>query len=74
MAKLKFVLPALILGAGILATTSETQAKPAFSAKTKKACNFCHVDAKTKPKELTPAGKYYQEKNTLDGYVEKKQS
>ncbi len=72
MSKVKIALPALILGAGVLALTIETQAKPAYTAKTKKSCNVCHVDAKAKPKELTPAGKYYEEKKTLDGYVEKK--
>lgn len=39
---------------------------------TKKPCAYCHVDSKAKPKELTEAGKYYQEHKTLDGYQEKK--
>jgi hypothetical protein len=39
---------------------------------TKKACAYCHVDSKAKPKELTPAGKYYGEHKSLDGYTETK--
>jgi hypothetical protein len=39
---------------------------------TKKNCTYCHVDSKAKPKELTEAGKYYQEHKSLDGYQEKK--
>ena len=35
---------------------------------TKKACAFCHVDAKAKPKELTAACKYYKEHKSLEGY------
>ncbi len=72
MSKLKFFLPAVIAAAGILVSTTTTSAKPAYTTKTKKACTFCHVDAKQKPKELTEAGKYYGEKKTLEGYSEKK--
>lgn len=72
MSKFKFALPAVIAAAGILVSTSTTNAKPAYTPKTKKACTFCHVDAKAKPKDLTEAGKYYGEKKTLDGYTEKK--
>jgi hypothetical protein len=39
---------------------------------TKKACAYCHVDSKAKPKELTDAGKYYAEHKNLDGYKETK--
>jgi len=72
MSKLKFALPGLIAAAGFLVSTSTTNAKPAYTSKTKKACAFCHVDAKAKPKELTPAGKYYEEKKTLEGYKAEK--
>lgn len=74
MSRIKLILPVIIAGAGILVSTTTTSAKPADSAKTKKSCNFCHVDAKTKAKakELTAAGKYYHEKKTLEGYTEKK--
>ncbi|HTT60478.1 MAG TPA: hypothetical protein VMG35_01505 [Bryobacteraceae bacterium] len=42
--------------------------KPEYVKTTKKACAFCHVDSKAKPKDLTEAGKYYQEHKSLDGY------
>lgn len=71
MSRAKFILPALIAAAGILISTTAISAKPADVTKTKKACNFCHVDSKAKPKELTEAGKYYQEKKTLEGYAAK---
>lgn len=71
MSRAKFILPALIAAAGILVSTTATSAKPADVAKTKKSCNFCHVDSKAKPKELTEAGKYYKEKKTLEGYTAK---
>ncbi|MCC6859234.1 MAG: hypothetical protein IT158_11770 [Bryobacterales bacterium] len=63
--KMKFALPATILAAGLLATTA-SYAKPEYTKKEKKGCVFCHVSAKSK--ELNDAGKYYQEKKTLEGY------
>jgi hypothetical protein len=69
MSQLKLVAPAVILFTGFLALTSASYAKPEFTSKEKKACSFCHVDAKAKPKEFTDAGKYYKEhNNSLDGY------
>lgn len=47
-------------------------AKPEYVKTTKKACAYCHVDAKKTPKDLTPAGEFYKKNKTLDGYVEKK--
>ena len=43
--------------------------KPADAKKTGKSCLFCHT--KYGSKELTKAGKYYKEKDTLDGFEEK---
>jgi hypothetical protein len=68
---LKFALPAVIALAGFLVCSTASYGKPEFTKATKKACTTCHVDAKAKPKELTDAGKYYQEKKTLDGYKAK---
>jgi hypothetical protein len=70
MSKLKFVVPAVILAAGFVALTTEVSyAKPEYTKAEKKACTFCHVDAKTKPKELNDAGTYYKEHNhSLEGY------
>jgi hypothetical protein len=46
--------------------------KPEYVKTTKKACAFCHVDSKAKPKELTEAGKYFRDHNkSLDGYEKK---
>ena len=67
----KFVIPAVVLAAGLLINTSASFAKPEDTKKTKKACTFCHVSAKG-GKELTDAGKFYKEKKTLEGYEAKK--
>ena len=69
MFKPRLVMPAVILTAGVIALTPDSYAKPEYTKAEKKACAFCHVDAKAKPKELTDAGKYYQEHNhSLEGY------
>jgi len=68
MSKLKYLLPAAVLMGSVLITAT-TYAKPDFTKSTKKACAFCHTDAKAKPKELTEAGKYFKEhNNSLDGF------
>ncbi len=68
----KYVLPALVLLGTSALITSTSYAKPEFTKATKKACTFCHVDSKAKPKELTEAGKYYKEhNNSLDGFQAK---
>jgi hypothetical protein len=72
MLNLKVTLPAVILAGGFLVCTTSSYGKPEYVKTTKKACTFCHVDSKAKPKELTAAGKYYAEHKSLDGYVEKK--
>lgn len=72
MSHLKITLPAAILLGGFLVCSTSSFGKPEYTKATKKPCAFCHVDSKAKPKELTAAGKYYQEKKTLDGYQEKK--
>ncbi|MGO4885948.1 MAG: hypothetical protein ACLP59_34765 [Bryobacteraceae bacterium] len=72
MSKIKYAVPATILLGGLLAVSTLSFAKPEYVKTTKKACVYCHVDSKAKPKELTEAGKYYKEHNSLDGYAEKK--
>jgi hypothetical protein len=65
----KYLLPAVVLLGTSVLITSTSYAKPEFTKATKKACVFCHVDSKAKPKELTEAGKYYKEhNNSLEGY------
>jgi hypothetical protein len=71
MKLVKLAVPAFVLVTGLLINSSMSFAKPEDTKKTKKACAFCHVSAKG-GKELTDAGKYYQDKKTLDGYEAKK--
>ena len=73
MSKLKYSLPGAILIGGFLVSTTLSFGKPEYVKATKKACVYCHVDSKAKPKELTDAGKYFKEhNNSLDGYKESK--
>ena len=67
MSKFKYLVPAVVLMGSVLITAT-SYAKPEFTKSTKKACTFCHIDSKAKPKELTAAGKYFKEHNSLDGY------
>ncbi len=73
---LKTILPAAILLGGILVLTTASYGTADYAKATKKACVFCHEkmvsDKDTMSKNLNAAGKYYKEKKTLDGYVEKK--
>jgi hypothetical protein len=66
---MKYFLPALALAAGLLFTTTSSDAKVEYTKKEKKSCTTCHPSASSK--ELTEAGKYYKEKKTLEGYVKK---
>jgi hypothetical protein len=72
MSHLKVALPAAILLGGFLLCSTTSYGKPEYMKSTKKACVYCHVDSKAKPKELTEAGKYFAEHKNLDGYKEKK--
>jgi hypothetical protein len=72
MYQLKIALPAIILLGGFLVCSTDSYGKVEYVKATKKACAFCHVDSKAKPKELTEAGKYYSEHKSLDGYQDKK--
>jgi len=77
MSHLKLILPAAIVLAGFLVCSTASYGKPEYTKATKKQCVYCHAKVSTdKPemnKNLTDAGKYYQEHKSLDGYVEKKQ-
>ena len=72
MSHLKLAVPAVILLGGFLVCTTTSYGKPEYTKSTKKACAYCHVDSKAKPKELTEAGKYFSEHKSLDGYQDKK--
>ena len=72
MLKIKYAVPAIILLGGLLVSSTLSFGKPEYVKTTKKACAYCHVDSKAKPKELTEAGKYYKEHKSLEGYTETK--
>jgi hypothetical protein len=69
MSKIKYAVPAAILLGGLLVNSTMSYGKAEYMKATKKACAFCHVDSKAKPKELTEAGKYYKEHKSLDGFL-----
>jgi hypothetical protein len=73
---LKTILPAAIVLGGILICTTASYGTTEYFKATKKPCTYCHEktvgDKEVMSKNLTAAGKYYKEKKTLDGYVEKK--
>ena len=73
MSHLKITLPAVILLGGFLICSTSSYGKPDYTKSTKKACAYCHVDSKAKPKEMTDAGKYYAEHKNLDGYKDSKE-
>lgn len=65
----KLLIPAGILCAGLMLSSSLTIAKPAYAKKENKKCIDCHV--KSGSKELNDMGKYYHEHKTLEGYKAK---
>jgi hypothetical protein len=72
MSHLKVALPAVVLLGGFLVCSTTSYGKAEYTKSTKKACVYCHVDSKAKPKELKEPGKYFAEHKSLDGYQEKK--
>lgn len=73
MSHLKLTLPAAILLGGFLLCSTATFGKPEYTKQTKKQCTFCHEknvpgDKDAMTKNLTAAGKYFQEHKSLDGY------
>lgn len=62
-AALAAAMPLFLFAAG------SAEAKPAYGKAEQKPCAFCHV-GKTSDKLLTEAGKYYEAKKTLEGFVE----
>ena len=71
MKLIKLALAVVLAGALISVNTNSSFATPADTKATKKACTFCHVNAKG-GKDLTDAGKYYKEHGkSLEGYTAK---
>ena len=76
MRAFKSILPAALLGAGILLCVTASYGTQEFAKKEKKACTFCHGKVESNKdnmkSNLKAAGKYYQEHKSLAGYTEKK--
>ncbi|MCC7497750.1 MAG: hypothetical protein IT160_09245 [Bryobacterales bacterium] len=67
--RLKYLVPAVALFAGLLANTTISFAKKEYTVKEKKPCIFCHTTAAPKDgKNLKPAGEYYEKHKTLKGF------
>jgi len=63
---MKCVIPTLILTAGLLLSVKISPAKPEYTRRTHKACEFCHPPDSRK---LTPAGEYFRDHgDSLKGY------
>ena len=62
----KLLMPAGILFAGLVISSSLTVAKPAYAKKENKKCVDCHVKAGSK--DLNELGKYYHEHKSLEGF------
>src|SRR5215204_4892012 len=67
MRAIKSILPAALLGAGILLCVTASYGTQEFAKKEKKTCTFCHGKVEGKEamkKNLNAAGKHYQEKKS----------
>jgi hypothetical protein len=67
---LKFCMPGLALGFGLLGTALPSMANPDFTKRTAKKCGYCHIESWSS-KKYTEAGDYYRVHNTLKGYAPK---
>ena len=68
----KWLAPVLILGAGVLLSSRLSEAKPDYTKKTRKPCEYCHNGGWATGK-LTEAGAYYKDHGTFKGYQPKAQ-
>ena len=63
---MKLVAPAGVLAAGLLLSVKTSPAKPDYTRRTSKDCEFCHPPNSRK---LNQAGEYYRDHgNSLKGY------
>ena len=63
---MKLIVPALILFTGLLLSVMSSPAKPDYTRRTGKDCEFCHPPNSRK---LNEAGEYYRDHhNSLKGY------
>jgi hypothetical protein len=70
---LKYVIPGLVLAAGVFLTPQKSAANPDFTKRTAKKCVYCHIGDWGSGK-FTDAGIYYKDHATFKGYVPKEQS
>ena len=64
--KMKLIAPALILTAGLFFSVKSSPAKPDYTRRTGKDCEFCHPPNSRK---LNQAGEYYRDhRYSLKGY------
>ena len=63
---MKGIAPAMVLAAGLILSQKISPAKPEYTRRTGKDCEFCHPPDSRK---LTPAGEYFRDHgNSLKGY------
>jgi hypothetical protein len=63
---MKWITAALILTAGLVIFVKISPAKPEYTRRTHKDCEFCHPPNSRK---LTPAGEYFRDHGySLEGY------
>jgi hypothetical protein len=66
MSPFKLLAPVVILLAGLFLSSTQSLAKPDYTRRTNKPCEFCHPP---NSRELNDAGKYYRDHNhSLQGY------
>jgi hypothetical protein len=65
MSRVKFVVPALVLMAGLALNSVQVYGKPEYTKKEKKGCVACHVSAKSK--DLNATGECYKKSKSLEG-------
>ena len=68
----RLIAPLGILVLGMMLVPENTPAKPDYTRRTKKDCEFCHPP---NSRDINDAGRYYQEhKNSLEGYKPKEEA
>lgn len=67
MQKLHWLVPAAGVAAGMVLTSGQSAAKPDFTKKERKACEFCDTGSWTSG-QYTEAGIYYRDHHTFKGY------
>jgi len=66
----KYIAALLVLAAGIVLSSRISEAKPDYTKKTRKPCDYCH-NGGWQTGQLTEAGAYYKDHGTFKGYQPK---